>query len=123
MTSLYSTVFSYLCKCATLDSEQTPNNTIPIKIHTHITLISYFLFISKLYYYYSYGYTISHLDNQLPARQQMTEEWGIVIFIQYSDMGGACSTSRWSASVLYHHHQLVTGLVLTIQSCFCADLT
>lgn len=64
----------------------------------------------------------SHLKEQLPVRPGMRETRGMVIFVQHSDMSCASGTARRRAAVLYHHNNLVAGLLLSVQGKAGADL-
>lgn len=65
----------------------------------------------------------SHLKEHFPVRPGMRECWRVVIFIQDGDVSGAGGASGRRTSILYHHHKLVTGLLLSVQSEAGADLT
>lgn len=53
----------------------------------------------------------------------MSESRVIIIVVQDSDEGGACGATGRRTSVLNHHHQLVTRLLLSVQNRPCTDLT
>ena len=64
-----------------------------------------------------------HLYNEILARLAVCESGIVVVVIQHGDEGRARGAARGGTSILNHHHQLVAGLLLSVQSGPCADLT
>lgn len=55
-----------------------------------------------------------HLYDEVFAWLAMSESGVIVVVIQDSDEGCSCGATRGRTSVLNHHHQLVTRLLLSV---------
>jgi len=52
----------------------------------------------------------------------MSENWGVVIFIQHSDMSSTSGAAWRRTPILYDHNQLIAGLLLSVQGEAGADL-